>query len=724
MEHSQATMRLVGSSLLSLCICLSVGDAAAQACTPELKADPVLPADTEALAVGLRWCGLIGAPAVDDPSLVGEDTFKDMMWRRHERASECIWIPQCRITLRSAAGIVKDDYQTIPDIDDPLVSDDVAGEVVIRVPDGDDDGTDPDPDYSELRELWQDCDLAWGEQEKGLLALSIGNFIGRGDDGLKFGVGVAGVALNYDDISGDKTLESPAFAVNDPTVVSDPDTEKVLAHEVGHKLGICHPDQTCSTAAEAANTLMDGPGPIVLTEGQCEAARTTLDGNTQLDPPAGSGEVLGLIDGRGDPDEADIPDLMDIRKLVAVDDTEKGEGMTLALRMQGPLGANQVRFVVGLDVDNDESTGAPLSPLVPGSELQGVDVAFLVQANENGTGNVQVREAVAGNLQIINVPGITAQAFTAEVVETGPDALPPKPLASDMIFSATRAALETLGMDTGAGRLFPNGLAIQAASLVTLGDGETFVDVGPDAKAVLGFPDPDFPSIEVSGPVCAGDPIDISVEGLADGREVMVYLGEEKIEPGVVTDTEGNVAFSVTVPEDAIAGPTLLTVGVKDPTNAVTADTIIDLCPDDDGDNGGGRRPVYAAKVVCGTEETSSSSDLARGRYTTTVNVYNPGRRPVQLRKQLALAVPPGGERPGRVFTLAEREVLPPGRAMAVQCRELLTVSKTQPGNYLDGFVAIRANGPLKVTAVYSALSVDGQSGPVLDVEDVAPSTR
>lgn len=685
----------------------------AQACTPDLKADPVLPAGTEALAVGLRWCGVIGAPAVDDPSLVGETSFKDMLWRRHERASECIWIPQCRITLRSAAGIVKDDYQTIPDIDDPLISDDLPGDVVIRVPDGDGGSQ---ADYSELRELWQDCDLAWGEQEKGLLALSLRDFIGRDENNDQFGINVSGVALNYDDISGDDPLQRPSFSVTDPTIVSDPDTEKVLAHEIGHKLGICHPDQSCATAGEAENTLMDGPGPIILTENQCNAARATLDGNTQLDPPAGTGAVLGLIDGRGDPDEPEIPDLMDIRKLVVVDDTEKGEGMTLALRMQGALGANQVLYVFGLDADNDPATGAPLDPLAPGSELEGVDFAVLVQANENGTDNVQVREAVGGSLQIVANPGVTAEAFTATIIETGPDALPPQPLATDMLFHFTPAALTSLGQDVDAGRLFVDGLAVQAATIVTLGDGEQFVDLGPDARALLGFPDPDFPSVEVSGPVCAGDPMDVSVEGLADGREVMVYLGEEKIVPNVVTDTQGNADFTIVVPAAAVAGPTLLTVGVFDPTNAVTADTIIDLCPD--GGEPGGRR-TYPAKVICGTNETGGGIDLSRGRYTTTVNVFNPGREPVRIDKSLALAVPPGSERPGEVFTLARGELLPPGRAMAVQCRELLAVSNTPPISYLDGFVVLRADGPLRVTAVYSALEVNGESGPSLEVVEI-----
>lgn len=718
-RHSRGYFHLWAACCLLCSFALSMGvlrpaETVAQACTPDLKADPVVDADLDALAVGLRWCGLIGAPAVDDPSLVGESSFKDMLWRRHERASECIWIPQCRITLRSAAGIVKDDYQQIGDIDDPEIVDDVPGDVVVRIFEGDE----ATPDYSELRELWQQCDLAWGEQEKGLLALSIGQFIGRDGD-TRVDVGVAGVALNYDDITNlMDVLERPAFAVQDPTLLDDPDTEQTLAHEVGHKLGLCHPDEECSLVPGSTDNLMASGDSILLTEEQCTRARNTLDGNTQLDPPAGTGDVLGLIDGRGDPAEDTIPDLMDIRKLVVVDDSEKDEGITLALRLEGALVLNEVVFVIGLNADNDEATGAPLAPLAPDSPMTGVDVALRATANEDGVSSVQARQAQGVSLPIVDVPGVTAEAFTVTVYEHGDDALPPAPLASDLIFRLSPSALAALDLSAEDGRLFPAGLAIQAATVVTLPDGEEFVDLGPDAVALLGFPDIDFPSIDVSGPVCAGDTLGVSVAGLAARREVVLFLGETKINPGVITDDAGAASFQVTVPEDAVPGPTLLTVGIADPTNAVTADTIIDLCPD----AGGTGARTYPAKVICGTQEAGDDQNLAPGRYATTVNVFNPGPRPAVLRKSFAAAVPPGGERPGEVHVLAEREVLPVGRAMAVQCREIQRAAgdAAGPATYLDGFVVIRSSDPLRVTSVLTATSLDGTGTPTVEVTKVS----
>jgi hypothetical protein len=54
-------------------------------------------------------------PSIDDPSLVCQDAPKDVLWRRHERASQCIWIPQCWIPMRSEAVVSKANYDLLSD---------------------------------------------------------------------------------------------------------------------------------------------------------------------------------------------------------------------------------------------------------------------------------------------------------------------------------------------------------------------------------------------------------------------------------------------------------------------------------------------------------------------------------------------------------------------------------------------------------------------------------
>ncbi len=73
------------------------------------------------LSVPVRWCGIEGAPSMADPGVVGEATTDDVLWRRHERPSDQIYIPLAAMTFRSAAtGDIKNGPQSFPIIRDPL----------------------------------------------------------------------------------------------------------------------------------------------------------------------------------------------------------------------------------------------------------------------------------------------------------------------------------------------------------------------------------------------------------------------------------------------------------------------------------------------------------------------------------------------------------------------------------------------------------------------------
>src|SRR4029078_12147985 len=45
------------------------------------------------LHASMKWCGVQGSPAVDNPSLVCAPNFKTMMLNRSDRASQYIWCP-------------------------------------------------------------------------------------------------------------------------------------------------------------------------------------------------------------------------------------------------------------------------------------------------------------------------------------------------------------------------------------------------------------------------------------------------------------------------------------------------------------------------------------------------------------------------------------------------------------------------------------------------------
>ena len=79
----------------------------------------VLPTTTPLLFASIKWCCIAEAPCISDPTRVCQvaGDFKTMMWRRHERPSDCIWIPQCQITLRSGGIINVQQFKEFNDLD-------------------------------------------------------------------------------------------------------------------------------------------------------------------------------------------------------------------------------------------------------------------------------------------------------------------------------------------------------------------------------------------------------------------------------------------------------------------------------------------------------------------------------------------------------------------------------------------------------------------------------
>jgi hypothetical protein len=118
----------------------------------------------------------------------------------------------------------------------------------------------------------------------------------------------------------------------------------------------------------------------------------------------------------------------------------------------------------------------------------------------------------------------------------------------------------------------------------------------------------------------------------------------------------------------------------------------------------------YAAKLVCGTQPNTKDLRLARGHYATTINILNPGPRPARIEKTLALAIPPGWQKPGDVRTIG-REALPAAHALAVDCDDVRRrVFKGKlPASFIDGFVTIVSDRSLDVTGVYTTATLNAE---------------
>jgi hypothetical protein len=139
----------------------------------------------------------------------------------------------------------------------------------------------------------------------------------------------------------------------------------------------------------------------------------------------------------------------------------------------------------------------------------------------------------------------------------------------------------------------------------------------------------------------------------------------------------------------------------------------------------------YAAKVVCGAQEEPKDMRLARGFYATTINVHNPNAEVVKFFKKLALTIPPGDQRPGKIIPIAIDQ-LEYDQALAVDCDDIVrrAFGGAMPGPFFEGFIVIQSPLSLDVTAVYSTATVrdgvaDEHSGiHVEQVRERAPKTN
>ncbi|NEP09173.1 MAG: hypothetical protein F6K14_02790 [Symploca sp. SIO2C1] len=143
----------------------------------------------------------------------------------------------------------------------------------------------------------------------------------------------------------------------------------------------------------------------------------------------------------------------------------------------------------------------------------------------------------------------------------------------------------------------------------------------------------------------------------------------------------------------------------------------------------GGDKFEYSAKLICGKQKKTNDMRLARGFYTTAINVHNPDRENVQFFKKLALTYPPKEQKPGQVFPIA-LDSLAPDEALAVDCTNILqeVFDGKFPEPYIKGFVVIQSPKSLDVSAVYTTASLNWkgkaskQSG--IDVEQIRERVR
>ena len=126
----------------------------------------------------------------------------------------------------------------------------------------------------------------------------------------------------------------------------------------------------------------------------------------------------------------------------------------------------------------------------------------------------------------------------------------------------------------------------------------------------------------------------------------------------------------------------------------------------------------YAVKFVCGDAVPTVS--VIPGLYATSINIYNPNDREVELNKNIALTFPSEALVAGAVSDIMV-DTLPAKSALQVDCGEIPSAFTFMSGDsdptYTEGFLVIQSRGKLNVSAVYTATDASGVVS--VDIEQI-----
>jgi hypothetical protein len=549
-------------------------------------APATVPGGQTILHVPMAWCIVNGSPAQAAPNVLSEgttvaDTNTDaVIWRRHERPTDNVYLPQASISLRSA---INDAWGTFnfPLLNDTDTSVGQTGDIVSG--------------SAEETALVNACDQSYaasGRAGIGITAVNVNLFRdGAGNYQGQVGVGGCGwvgspsngCTTDFFIIVGDNHYYYPTVTNRNiagwGTPLADP-LDLAVGHETGHALGLSH---RSDTSALMNPSLVDNNGDgrvenTALNTAERALARMTA-GNVpglETDPARKfvPGPILAmrLVDG---PQDSALAPHLDLAALTASLD-RRSRRFHLAQRLWGLLPCKALRPVdydFVSDLDNSAATGATGSQLaklrVPG-RLRGADLVARVtvrgsdrRGRDFSTCQSEVRAWVIRDRRVVTLRrgSFAARIRTVRFYRLFTSPIDKPQAALPPLF---RDVFNTIDFEV-ANRVLPNAIKAKrpfraTGQIVTarkirdrLGKserGERFV-----------LQQPRFPHCFPAGAGTPGGTVPISFDGMLPHREVHALLGPTEVLRGVQTDGNGAGRLNFPIPKGTRPGNHLVTIG-------------------------------------------------------------------------------------------------------------------------------------------------------------------
>ncbi|HYG65108.1 MAG TPA: hypothetical protein VEL74_21175, partial [Thermoanaerobaculia bacterium] len=365
--------------------------------------------------VPLSWCIVQGTPAHVSPNVAGDFATDDLIWRRHERPSDHIYINQAGITFRSAINDIWGQLN-FPIIPDPDLNFGVQGDMR---------GEDVNTFGAEFNAMLSSCETAWdnlGRSGIGITAVNAGVF----HDGNGQYVGTIGwggcvesqfTGLCIPPYEGVITVVDnhylhpsvPNRTLPNSTlqfILTDP-MDQLVGHELGHALSLPH---------RTNNTALMNPGPVDnnsdgmsdnitlnATEVNAVRASAVLVPGLEIDPPR---LILpGNVRAQRRPDKvkehAGRPAHLDLASVKVTGDVAQRE-IAVTQQLFGLLPATAKQFHWFLIDTDDAVTGAGPAAIRkaggPVTQFTGADIILRADVAGQAVTGGQAWSFQAGNL--------------------------------------------------------------------------------------------------------------------------------------------------------------------------------------------------------------------------------------------------------------------------------------------------------------------------------------